>query len=825
MKKYLLFLMFFVSCSAYADVSFSMKTKTLQIPAVYVEKFGVFDLEFEVLNEEPLEFQIVKATPVTNTTSYNATFFMDTGILHIPFVKVTYQDGTVEDHYSDLKLILNPPLGRFNVANTVLAKTMSAYELLATKSHSLTDIASKQAEIEKIFDSIISAVDADQDMTVVVGSQDAGRLGTTGKLIPYPTIDFNRDGTADEIGRMLEFSFADDSAFLQQNLAYGIMLPWSIAVYTTNDTIYVTATVPQTWIRTYLKDENNLEPLLNIAANHQKKIEELVASTLEPLGFTTNLNQVHNGQNIIGDAEIAMIEARFGTKLTAKFARPSITIKNDSVDAQTVVDKIVKVLLANNASDLDNNGTAGEQADQEYLPNIVQEYMAGTKTFDDISKLFEQGMELWNKGGSFADWTLLRTVELSDGKDGTYHLFELCQEFYSGLALSVGLNHMPALPCNLGVWQDSEGVHINMLTPQFIFSYFFTDMKIDPNNEQQVRQGKLFQVFPTIVYNELAGILNSVIDDVGGTEKFELMSMKMDSFETVRQHIDTWLATVEDKNLVTDTTVKEILDNWETNKDKYQILSVRNAEHYAQGHVPNAINIEFVNIANEESLKQLDSNKSIIVYCYTGEKGQLSMTTLNLLNFKAKNISGGMMDWNLETFKESGKTPWDGIADYPVETMVNNATETYSTPAIETNFTEAVDIIQEQAQSDLKTIGSLKTSAVKSIIDDWENNKDKYQIVSLRDAEDYANGHIPHAINIPWKQALKLDNLKKLDPNKTIIVYSERGFSGDTISLSLNLLGYKAHNIKFGLMDWNLETFKASGNTPWDQQADHPVEK
>jgi rhodanese-related sulfurtransferase len=827
MKKYLFFLMFIVSYSAYAEnsVSFSMKTKTLNIPAVYVENFGLFDLEFNVLNEEPLEFQIVKATPATKTISHYATFSMETGILHIPFVKVTAKDGTIQDHYSDLKLILNPPLGRFNVASSVLAKTMSAYELLATKSHSLTDIASKQAELEKIFDSIISAIDADKDMTVVVGSQDVGRLQTTGKLIPYPAIDFNRDGTADEIGRMLEFSFADDSAFLQQNLAYGIMLPWSIAAYTSNDTIYVTAAVPQTWIRTYLKDEKNLEPLLKLAAKYQQKIEELVASTLEPLGFTTNLNKVHNGQNILGDAEIAMIEAKFGTKLTAQFARPSITIKDDSVDAKTVVDKIVELFLANNTSDLDNNGTAGEQADQEYLPNLVQAYMAGNKTFDDISKLFEQGMELWNKGGSFANWTLLRTVELSDGKDGTYHLFELCQEFYAGLALGVGLNHMPALPCGLGVWQDSEGVHINMLTPQFIFSYFFTDMKIDPNNEQQVRQGKLFQVFPTMVYNELAGILNGVIEEVGGKEKFELLSMKMDSFETVRQHIDTWLETVEDKNVVTDTTVKEIVDNWETNKDKYQILSVRNAEHYAQGHVPNAINIEFANIANEESLKQLDSNKSIIVYCYTGEKGQLSMTTLNLLNFKAKNISGGMMDWNLETFKESGKTPWNGIADYPIETTANTSTETYSTPAIETNFTKAVDIIQAQAQTDLKTIASLKTSAVKSIIDDWDNNKDKYQIVSLRDAEDYAKGHVPNAINIPWKQALKLDNLKKLDPNKTIIVYSERGFSGDTISLSLNLLGYKAHNMKFGLMDWNLETFKASGNTPWDQKADHPVEK
>ncbi len=833
MKKYLLFLIFWLSYSAYAavnTVSFSMKAKTFNIPAVYVEKFGLFNLELKILNEEPLEFQVVKATPAMNMTSYAATFSMETGILHIPLVKVTDKDGKTEDHYSDLKVILKPPLGRFHVASSVLAKTMAAYELLATKSHSLIDIPSKLAELEKIFDEIISAVDADKDMTVVVGAQDVGKLKTTAKLIPYPAVDFDGDGKADEIGRMLEFSFADDVKFLQENLAYAVALPWTITAYTSNGTIYVTAAVPQTWVRTYFNGEKNLEPLLKLATEYQKKIENLVASTLEPLGFKTNINTVLKGMNILGKAEIAMMEAKTGEKLTAKYARPSITIKDDSLDPKTVVDKLVKVFVANNLSDVDNNGTAGEEADKEFLPNLVQEYITGKKTFEDISKVFEQGMELWKKGGSFANWTLLRTVDLSDGKDGTYHLFELCQEFYSGLALNVGLNHMSALPCSIGVWKDSDGVHINMLTPQFIFSYFFTDMMIDPNNEQQVRQGKLFQVFPTMVYNELAGILNVVIEEVGGKEKFELMSMKMDSFETVRQHIDTWLATIEDKNLVTDTKVKDIVDNWETNKDKYQIVSVRKPQHYAQGHVANAINIQFANIVDDESLKLLDPKKTTIAYCYVGQKGQLSMTLLNLVNFKAKNLSGGMMDWNLETFKESGKTPWDGVADYPVETMDNKPTETYSTPAIKTKLTKAVDIIQEQAQTYLKTIVGMRnhvitTSDVKKIIDDWDNNKDKYQIISVRNAEDYAKGHIAHAINIPWKQALKLDNLKKLDPNKTIITYSERGFSGETIGISLNLLGYKARNIKFGFMDWNLDAFKASGNTPWDQKADNPVEK
>lgn len=46
-----------------------------------------------------------------------------------------------------------------------------------------------------------------------------------------------------------------------------------------------------------------------------------------------------------------------------------------------------------------------------------------------------------------------------------------------------------------------------------------------------------------------------------------------------------------------------------------------------------------------------------------------------------------------------------------------------------------------------------------------------YQIVSIRDPEHYAIGHIPTAINIPRNEIARVENLKKLDLNRTIIVY------------------------------------------------------
>lgn len=46
-------------------------------------------------------------------------------------------------------------------------------------------------------------------------------------------------------------------------------------------------------------------------------------------------------------------------------------------------------------------------------------------------------------------------------------------------------------------------------------------------------------------------------------------------------------------------------------------------------------------------------------------------------------------------------------------------------------------------------------------------------IIDLRDKEDYLKGHIPSAINIPYENLE--DEIHKLNPNKLIIFYCDRG--------------------------------------------------
>jgi rhodanese-related sulfurtransferase len=297
----------------------------------------------------------------------------------------------------------------------------------------------------------------------------------------------------------------------------------------------------------------------------------------------------------------------------------------------------------------------------------------------------------------------------------------------------------------------------------------------------------------------------------------------VDTFEAIRAHIQAWLSeTSRDQMIISAPDLKRIVDDWDNQKDKCQIVSVRKADDYdAAGHVPKAINIYWIDIVSDESLARLESNKTLILYCYYGHGSMLSSTILSLLGYRCRSLNFGMMDWNLEALV---RKPWDQDADYEVETAEKRSEESYPPPVIATPLTDAPTIIREQARKYLSGEGSpvIRASEVKAIIDDWDHNKDAYLIVDVRAKIDYDKGHVPHAVSIPWAKIVDKGSLQSLDPRRTVIVYSENGQLGLLVSTVLNLLGYKAVDMLFGMMDWNKACVDQSDQ--WDGVADFPVE-
>jgi rhodanese-related sulfurtransferase len=88
---------------------------------------------------------------------------------------------------------------------------------------------------------------------------------------------------------------------------------------------------------------------------------------------------------------------------------------------------------------------------------------------------------------------------------------------------------------------------------------------------------------------------------------------------------------------IPEADLKELVDS--NNQDIY-ILDIRDAKDYAQGHIKGARNIPFKEVG--KNLDKLPKDKTIIVYCYTGQTGGQTTAALNIAGFKARSLNGGM---------------------------------------------------------------------------------------------------------------------------------------------------------------------------------------
>ena len=75
-------------------------------------------------------------------------------------------------------------------------------------------------------------------------------------------------------------------------------------------------------------------------------------------------------------------------------------------------------------------------------------------------------------------------------------------------------------------------------------------------------------------------------------------------------------------------------------------------------------------------------------------------------------------------------------------------------------------------------------------------------IISVRSPEHYELGHVPGAINIPWRTIAKPESLEQLPTDQPITDYCYTGHTGQAAMTALNLMGYPADNMKFGMMGW-----------------------
>ena len=80
----------------------------------------------------------------------------------------------------------------------------------------------------------------------------------------------------------------------------------------------------------------------------------------------------------------------------------------------------------------------------------------------------------------------------------------------------------------------------------------------------------------------------------------------------------------------------------------YIILDVRRPDEYADGHIPNAINVPNESIGTAEILELPNKDQLIMVYCRSGRRSKEASEKLVKLGYTNIVEFGGILDWKGE---------------------------------------------------------------------------------------------------------------------------------------------------------------------------------
>ena len=105
-------------------------------------------------------------------------------------------------------------------------------------------------------------------------------------------------------------------------------------------------------------------------------------------------------------------------------------------------------------------------------------------------------------------------------------------------------------------------------------------------------------------------------------------------------------------------------------KSGAQIVDVRTAREFAQGHIQQAINMDVSASNFQQLLGKLDKNKAVFIYCLSGSRSSYAMDVMSSMGFKEiYNLAGGMMRWRAANLPETT----DNSAAKPISTGMTMA--------------------------------------------------------------------------------------------------------------------------------------------------------
>ena len=80
-------------------------------------------------------------------------------------------------------------------------------------------------------------------------------------------------------------------------------------------------------------------------------------------------------------------------------------------------------------------------------------------------------------------------------------------------------------------------------------------------------------------------------------------------------------------------------------KEGVQIVDVRTASEYAEGHIPNAVNMDVLSYDFAEKIATLDKERTVALYCRSGRRSKSAAEQAAKQGFTVVELDGGVLSW------------------------------------------------------------------------------------------------------------------------------------------------------------------------------------
>jgi len=234
------------------------------------------------------------------------------------------------------------------------------------------------------------------------------------------------------------------------------------------------------------------------------------------------------------------------------------------------------------------------------------------------------------------------------------------------------------------------------------------------------------------------------------------------------------------------------------------VLDLRTKNAFDASHIPGAVQMPLNKLFFhfEETIKPMKYDR-IVLACNTGQSAVYATSLLRMMGYKnVYALKWGMSSWNSQLSKK-----W---VDHPVVSekleMSKSAsmlTKPNDLPEITTNKSWRNEILKCRVKKLLA--GGFKKVSVYA---DELNETSKNQIVIAYVSKKlYDRGHLKDAIHFPVRESLARESdLLKLPTDKEILIYSENGFESANAVAFLQILGYDAKTVRYGMNSFGMKT-------------------